>query len=85
VEARVVGGGEVIPTSVDLPMSHECKRVLAYGGEDAARLKHKHIGTEHLPLGLLREEKSLAAAILRECGLGITSAQLMAQATCWPL
>jgi hypothetical protein len=69
IEARVLRGGEVIPTSVDLPLSHECKRVLAYGAEEAERLKHKHIGTEHLLLGLLREEKGLAAAILREHGL----------------
>src|ERR1700685_2706140 len=55
-------------TSVDLPLSHECKRVLAYGPEEAERLSHKHIGTEHLLLGLLREEKSFAAEILHERG-----------------
>src|SRR5271157_5115660 len=49
---------EKVSTSVDLPLSHECKRVLAYGAEEAERLTHKHIGTEHLLLGLLREEKS---------------------------
>ena len=48
---------EKVSTSVDLPLSHECKRVLAYGAEEAERLNHKHIGTEHLLLGLLREEK----------------------------
>jgi hypothetical protein len=68
IEARTIVR-EKIPTSVDLPMSHECKRVLAYGAEEAERLKHKHIHTEHMLLGLLREEKSLAAAILREQGL----------------
>jgi ATP-dependent Clp protease ATP-binding subunit ClpA len=46
---------EKVSTSVDLPLSHECKRVLAYGAEEAERLNHKHIGTEHLLLGLLRE------------------------------
>src|ERR1700761_2224044 len=49
---------ESIPTSVDLPLSNECKRVLAYAAEEAERLAHKHIGTEHLLLGLLREEQS---------------------------
>lgn len=58
-----------IPTSVDLPLSHECKRVLAYGAEEGKRLDHEHLGTEHLLLGLLREEKSFAAAILHEHGL----------------
>ncbi|MEO8724535.1 MAG: ATP-dependent Clp protease ATP-binding subunit, partial [Acidobacteriaceae bacterium] len=56
-------------TSVDLPLSNECKRVLAYAAEEAERLSHKHIGTEHLLLGLLREEKSFAAEILQERGL----------------
>jgi ATP-dependent Clp protease ATP-binding subunit ClpC len=60
---------EKVSTSVDLPLSHECKRVLAYGAEEAERLNHKHIGTEHLLLGLLREEKCFAADILHERGL----------------
>ena len=59
---------EKVSTSVDLPLSHECKRVLAYAAEEAERLSHKHIGTEHLLLGLLREEKSFAAEILHERG-----------------
>src|SRR5438477_9818469 len=63
---------EKVSTSVDLPLSHECKRVLAYGAEEAERLNHKHIGTEHLLLGLLREEKSFAADILHERGLRLT-------------
>src|ERR1700749_3275509 len=61
-----------VSTSVDLPLSHECKRVLAYGAEEAERLNHKHIGTEHLLLGLLREEKSFAADILHERGLRLS-------------
>ena len=54
---------EKVSTSVDLPLSNECKRVLAYAAEEAERLSHKHIGTEHLLLGLLREEKCFAAEI----------------------
>jgi len=61
--------GEKVSTSVDLPLSHECKRVLAYGAEEAERLNHKHIGTEHLLLGLLREEECFAAQLLSEQGL----------------
>jgi ATP-dependent Clp protease ATP-binding subunit ClpC len=62
-----------VSTSVDLPLSHECKRVLAYGAEEAERLSHKHIGTEHLLLGLLREEKCFAAEILHERGLRLST------------
>src|ERR1700675_874295 len=56
-------------TTVDLPLSQECKRVRAYPAEEAERLSHKHIGTEHLLLGLLREDKCFAAEILQEAGL----------------
>jgi len=64
---------EKVSTSVDLPLSHECKRVLAYAAEEAERLSHKHIGTEHLLLGLLREEKCFAAEILHERGLRLAT------------
>ena len=64
---------EKVSTSVDLPLSNESKRVLAYAAEEAERLSHKHIGTEHLLLGLLREEKGFAAEILQERGLRLSS------------
>ena len=64
---------ESVPTSVDLPLSNEGKRVLAYAAEEAERLSHKHIGTEHLLLGLLREEKCFAAEILQERGLQLSN------------
>ncbi|HZS51383.1 MAG TPA: ATP-dependent Clp protease ATP-binding subunit [Bryobacterales bacterium] len=64
---------EKVSTSVDLPLSHECKRVLAYAAEEAERLSHKHIGTEHLLLGLLREDKCFAAEILHERGLRLST------------
>ena len=64
---------EKLSTSVDLPLSNECKRVLAYAAEEAERLSHKHVGTEHLLLGLLREEKCFAAEILHERGLHLST------------
>jgi ATP-dependent Clp protease ATP-binding subunit ClpC len=60
---------EKVSTSVDLPFSDETKRVLNAAAEESERLAHKHIGTEHMLLGLLREEKSIAAELLRERGL----------------
>src|SRR5437867_9460371 len=66
---------EKVSTSVDLPLSQECKRVLAYAAEEAERLSHRHIGTEHLFLGLLREEKSFAAEMLHERGLRLSTAR----------
>ncbi|MGH9417368.1 MAG: ATP-dependent Clp protease ATP-binding subunit [Terriglobales bacterium] len=68
IEGRTVAR-EKGSTSVDLPLSHECKRVLNYAAEEAERLSHKHIGTEHLLLGLLREERCFAAEMLQNRGL----------------
>jgi len=62
---------EKTATSVDLPLSNEGKRVLAYAAEEAERLGHKHIGTEHLLLGLLREEECFAAQILTARGVSL--------------
>jgi len=63
---------EKTSTSVDLPLSNESKRVLAYAAEEAERLAHKHIGPEHLLLGLLRDEKCFAAQMLGERGVRLS-------------
>jgi hypothetical protein len=60
---------EKVPTSIDLPLSNESKRILAYAAEETERLNHRYIGTEHILLGILREENCLAAKILYERGL----------------
>src|SRR5205807_7746638 len=64
---------EKISTSVELPLAPETKRVLHYSHEESDRLQHRHIGTEHLLLGLLREERSMAAQILFERGLRLNA------------
>jgi ATP-dependent Clp protease ATP-binding subunit ClpC len=64
---------EKISTSVELPLAPETKHVLAFAHEESDRLQHRHIGTEHLLLGLLREERSMAAEILYERGLRLNA------------
>jgi ATP-dependent Clp protease ATP-binding subunit ClpA len=68
VEGRTVFR-EKVSTSVEIPFSAETKRVLGYAAEEADRLLHNYIGTEHLLLGLLREERSVAASILMDKGM----------------
>lgn len=63
-------------TSVDLPLSNEGKRILGYSAEEAERLGHKHIGTEHLMLGILRESGCFAAQLLGERGVQLERARL---------
>ena len=60
---------EKTSTSVDIPLTDECKRALFFAFEESQSLSHPHIGTQHLLLGLLREEKSFAAKILRGYGI----------------
>jgi len=69
-----------ISTSVDLPLSEECKHILLFGAEEAERLGHRHIGTEHLMLGILRTENSVAARIFRQHGLDLERARTMGAA-----
>jgi hypothetical protein len=67
---------EPISASVDLPLSPDAQRILAYAAEEAERLAHQHIGTEHLLLGILREESCLSARLLRERGLTLETARV---------
>ena len=68
IEGRTVFR-EKVSTSVEIPFSAETKRVLRFAAEEADRLLHNYVGTEHLLLGLLREERSVAASILVEKGM----------------
>src|ERR671912_325283 len=68
IEGRTVFR-EKVSTSVEIPFSAETKRVLQFAAEEADRLLHNYIGTEHLLLGILREERSVAASILMETPL----------------
>ena len=62
---------EPISTSVELPLAPETKQILAYAHEESDQLGHRHIGTEHLLLGILRQEKSMPAEILSHHGVRI--------------
>src|SRR5437016_8965093 len=60
---------ERISTSVEVPLTSESKKVLNLAGEEADRLRHRHVGTEHLLFGLLRLERSFVSEILKARGL----------------
>jgi len=70
---------EKVSTSVDIPLSDESKRVLSFASEEAERMLHNYIGTEHILLGLMREEGSVAAGLLLEKGmrLGVTREEIL--------
>ena len=68
VEERIVLR-ERIPQSAELHLAPETKKILALANEESQRLKNRHIGPEHLLLGIVREERSIAAEILFHYGL----------------
>ncbi len=76
--AKEMGPGGKTATSMDIPLSQECKRVLARTSAEAERLKHPQISTGHLLLGLLMEERCLASKVMTAHGL--TVAQLQKEA-----
>jgi len=72
IEGRTVFR-EKVSTSVEIPFSTETKRVLQFAAEEADRLLHNYIGTEHLLLGILREERSAASIVLSEKGMRLNT------------
>lgn len=58
-----------------LGFSPEALHVLAWAKEEAAALGHRYLGTEHLALGLLRDEKSKAGSFLRDRSASIERAR----------
>ncbi len=68
VEERIVLR-ERIPQSSELHLSPATKQILFYANDESRQLKNRHIGPEHLLLGIVREEKSIAAEILFGYGL----------------
>ncbi len=52
-------------------LTQRARRVLSLAHQEAERLRHNYIGTEHMLLGLIREEGGVAARVLRELGLEV--------------
>jgi len=67
--------GKSSATIGELPYTSRAKKVLEYAMAEARELNHSYVGTEHLLLGLLREEKGLAAKVLGELGIGLEEAR----------
>jgi len=66
---KVVKSGPEMVTMGKLPQTPRAKRVIEYAIEEARQLNHNYVGTEHLLLGLLREQEGVAAQVLINLGL----------------
>ncbi|MDA1211312.1 MAG: ATP-dependent Clp protease ATP-binding subunit, partial [Planctomycetota bacterium] len=66
---RIVQSGPDMVTMGKLPQTPRAKKVIEYAMEEARNLNHNYVGTEHLLLGLLREQEGVAAQVLMNLGL----------------
>jgi len=66
---KVVRSGPDTVTMGRLPQTPRSKKVLEYAMEEARNLNHNYVGTEHILLGLLREQEGVAAQVLMNLGL----------------
>ena len=75
IEETVKKGKAAQATGPDLPYTSRAKKVLELAMGEARELNHSYVGTEHLLLGLLREEKGLAAQVLADAGVNLDAAR----------
>jgi ATP-dependent Clp protease ATP-binding subunit ClpC len=66
---KIVQAGPDMVTMGKLPQTPRAKKVIEYSIEEARTLNHNYVGTEHLLLGLLREQEGVAAQVLMNLGL----------------
>jgi ATP-dependent Clp protease ATP-binding subunit ClpC len=66
--ARIIGPGDEPIVSGQIPFTPRAKKVLELSLREALSLKHNYIGTEHILLGLVRENEGVAARILLDFG-----------------
>ena len=71
IEETVKKGKAAAATGPDLPYTSRAKKVLELAMTEARELNHSYVGTEHLLLGLLREEKGIAAQVLTDAGVNL--------------
>jgi ATP-dependent Clp protease ATP-binding subunit ClpC len=70
---KLIRSGPDPPTKGKLPQTPRAKKVIEYAMEEARGLSHNYVGTEHILLGLLREEEGVAAQVLANLGLKLES------------
>ncbi len=75
IEETVKKGKAAQATGPDLPYTSRAKKVLELSMGEARELNHSYVGTEHLLLGLLREEKGIAAQVLTDAGVNLDAAR----------
>lgn len=69
------GPGKKLPTNAVLPYSPRARQIIKYATDEARRMKRPLVGTEHLLLGLLRDEDILSAKIMNNLNINLPKAR----------
>ncbi len=72
LEKRITNEGNLL-TYGEIPFSPKAKKVLEFAVEEARLLGHPYIGSEHIFLGLIKEEDGIAGKVLRGFGINLLS------------
>src|ERR1041385_6115719 len=75
IEETVKKGKAAAAAGPDLPYTSRAKKVLEFAMSEARELNHSYVGTEHLLLGVLREEKGIGAQVLTDAGVTLEEAR----------
>jgi ATP-dependent Clp protease ATP-binding subunit ClpC len=72
---KIIGRGSGF-VAIEIPFTPRAKRILELSLEEARQLEHNYIGTEHILLGLIREEEGVAARVLENLSLDLAKVRI---------
>ena len=67
----IIGRGDATTAPSEITLSPRTKRVIELAIDEARKLGHSHVGTEHLLLGIVREGQGIASGVLESLGVGL--------------
>ena len=80
---KLIKSGPDLVTMGNLPQTPRAKKVIEYAMEEARNLGHNYVGTEHILLGLLREDEGVAAQVLMNLGLTLGGSSRGSSGDAW--
>lgn len=71
IQVEMIIGHEDRPVASDIGLTRRAKKVVELAVDEARRLNHRYIGTEHILIGLIREGEGIAARVLESMGVNL--------------
>jgi ATP-dependent Clp protease ATP-binding subunit ClpA len=77
----IIGRGDTTTTPSEITLSPRTKKVIELASDEARKLGHSHVGTEHILLGIVREGEGIASGVLESLGLSLEKVRHLVIAT----